>query len=194
MAVTLNAKYLEPFVKQGELEAIFPQVQAAHHTIHERSGPGNDFLGWLDLPVDYDREEFARIQKAAQKIRSHSQILIVIGIGGSYLGARAAIELLHSQLYNDLVQDAPKIYFVGNSISPSYLNQILKLCEDKDFSSTLFPNPVPPPNRRWRSASSVPLPSKNMAERAQRTESSVRPTRQKEPSSSWQTRKAMKPL
>lgn len=134
MAVTLNAKYLEPFVKQGELEAIFPQVQAAHHTVHERSGPGNDFLGWLDLPVDYDREEFARIQKAAQKIRSHSQILIVIGIGGSYLGARAAIELLHSQLYNDLVQDAPKIYFVGNSISPSYLNQILKLCEDKDFS------------------------------------------------------------
>lgn len=89
MAVTLNAKYLEPFVKQGELEAIFPQVQAAHHTIHERSGPGNDFLGWLDLPVDYDREEFARIQKAAQKIRSHSQILIVIGIGGSYLGARS---------------------------------------------------------------------------------------------------------
>ena len=83
MAVTLNAKYLEPFVKQGELEAIFPQVQAAHHTIHERSGPGNDFLGWLDLPVDYDREEFARIQKAAQKIRSHSQSLIVIGIGGS---------------------------------------------------------------------------------------------------------------
>ena len=66
MAVTLNAKYLEPFVKQSELEAIFPQVQAAHHTIHERSGPGNDFLGWLDLPVDYDREEFARIQKAAQ--------------------------------------------------------------------------------------------------------------------------------
>mgnify|MGYP002228097743 CR=1 FL=1 len=72
--------------------------------------------------------------KGSAKIRSHSQILIVIGIGGSYLGARAAIELLHSQLYNDLVQDAPKIYFVGNSISPSYLNQILKLCEDKDFS------------------------------------------------------------
>ena len=73
MAVTLNAKYLEPFVKQGELEAIFPQVQAAHHTIHERSGPGNDFLGWLDLPVDYDREEFARIQKAAQKIRREQE-------------------------------------------------------------------------------------------------------------------------
>lgn len=134
MAVTLNAKYLEPFVNHEELEAIFPQVQAAHRTIHEKSGPGNDFLGWLDLPVDYDREEFTRIQKAAQKIRSNSQVLIVIGIGGSYLGARAAIELLHSQMYNDLATDAPKIYFVGNSISPSYLNQILKICEGKDFS------------------------------------------------------------
>lgn len=134
MAVTLNAKYLEPFVNHEELEAIFPQVQEAHRTIHEKSGPGNDFLGWLDLPVDYDREEFTRIQKAAQKIRSNSQVLIVIGIGGSYLGARAAIELLHSQMYNDLATDTPKIYFVGNSISPSYLNQILKICEGKDFS------------------------------------------------------------
>lgn len=134
MAVTLNAKYLEPFVNHEELEAIFPQVQAAHRTIHEKSGPGNDFLGWLDLPVNYDREEFTRIQKAAQKIRSNSQVLIVIGIGGSYLGARAAIELLHSQMYNDLATDTPKIYFVGNSISPSYLNQILKICEGKDFS------------------------------------------------------------
>lgn len=134
MAVTLNAKYLEPFVNHEELEAIFPQVQAAHRTIHEKSGPGNDLLGWLDLPVDYDREEFTRIQKAAQKIRSNSQVLIVIGIGGSYLGARAAIELLHSQMYNDLATDTPKIYFVGNSISPSYLNQILKICEGKDFS------------------------------------------------------------
>ena len=134
MAVTLNAKYLEPFVNHEELEAIFPQVQAAHRTIHEKSGPGNDFLGWLDLPVDYDREEFTRIQKAAQKIRSNSRVLIVIGIGGSYLGARAAIELLHSQMYNDLATDTPKIYFVGNSISPSYLNQILKICEGKDFS------------------------------------------------------------
>lgn len=134
MSVRLNAKYLEPFVNAGELEAILPQVQAAHRTIHERSGPGSDFLGWLDLPADYDRDEFARIQQAAQKIHSHSQVLVVIGIGGSYLGARAAIELLHSQLYNDLVQDAPKIYFVGNSISPSYLNQILKICQNQDFS------------------------------------------------------------
>ncbi len=134
MAVTLNAKYLGPFVHEGELEAIRPQVEAAHRTIHEKSGPGGDFLGWLDLPVDYDKEEFKRIQSAAQKIRSHSQILVVIGIGGSYLGARAAIELLHSQLHNDLAKDGVQIYFAGNSISPTYLNQIIKLCEGKDFS------------------------------------------------------------
>ena len=133
MAVTLNAKYLEPFVHEGELQAILPQVEAAHRTIHEKSGPGNDFLGWLDLPVNYDREEFDRILKAAQKIRSHSQVLVVIGIGGSYLGARAAIELLHSQLYNSL-GDGPQIYFAGNSISPTYLNQVIRLCEGKDFS------------------------------------------------------------
>ena len=134
MAVTLNAKYLQSFVKEEELDAIYPQVQAAHRTIHEKSGQGSDFLGWLDLPANYDREEFERIKKAAAKIRSHSQVLVVIGIGGSYLGARAAIELLHSQMYNDLAVDSPKIYFVGNSISPSYLNQILKVCEGKDFS------------------------------------------------------------
>ena len=133
MAVTLNAKYLEPFVHEGELQAILPQVEAAHRTIHEKSGPGNDFLGWLDLPVNYDREEFDRILKAAQKIRSHSQVLVVIGIGGSDLGARAAIELLHSQLYNNL-GDGPQIYFAGNSISPTYLNQVIRLCEGKDFS------------------------------------------------------------
>ena len=133
MAVTLNAKYLEPFVHEGELQAILPQVEAAHRTIHEKSGPGNDFLGWLDLPVNYDREEFDRILKAAQKIRSHSQVPVVIGIGGSYLGARAAIELLHSQLYNNL-GDGPQIYFAGNSISPTYLNQVIRLCEGKDFS------------------------------------------------------------
>ena len=133
MAVTLNAKYLEPFVHEGELQAILPQVEAAHRTIHEKSGLGNDFLGWLDLPVNYDREEFDRILKAAQKIRSNSQVLVVIGIGGSYLGARAAIELLHSQLYNNL-GDGPQIYFAGNSISPTYLNQVIRLCKGKRFS------------------------------------------------------------
>lgn len=134
MAVKLNSSYLESFVSEQELQAIEPQVRAAHQTIHEKTGPGNDFLGWLNLPAEYDRQEFARIQDAAARIRKHSEVLVVIGIGGSYLGARAAIEFLHSQFYNDLAGDAPKIYFVGNSISPSYLNQILKICEGKDFS------------------------------------------------------------
>lgn len=134
MAVKLNSRYLESFVSEQELQAIEPQVRAAHQTIHEKTGPGNDFLGWLNLPAEYDRQEFARIQDAAARIRKHSEVLVVIGIGGSYLGARAAIEFLHSQFYNDLAGDAPKIYFVGNSISPSYLNQILKICEGKDFS------------------------------------------------------------
>ena len=138
MAVKLNARYLASFVNSEELKGIAPQVEAAHRTIHEKSGPGNDFLGWLDLPVNYDKEEFARIQKAAEKIKKNSQVLIVIGIGGSYLGARAAIELLHTQLYNDLAKDTPKIYFVGNSISPTYLNQILKVCEGKDFSINII--------------------------------------------------------
>ena len=100
MAVTLNTKHLGSFVKEQELTAIAPQVQAAHELLENRNGLGNDFLGWLDLPVNYDKEEFTRIQAAAKKIQANSQVLIVIGIGGSYLGARAAIELLHSPMYN----------------------------------------------------------------------------------------------
>ena len=132
MAVTLNAKYLEPFVHEGELQAILPQVEAAHRTIHEKSGPGNDFLGWLDLPVNYDREEFDRILKAAQKIRSHSQVLVVIGIGGSYLGAGGNRALAFPAVQQS--GDGPQIYFAGNNISPTYLNQVIRLCEGKDFS------------------------------------------------------------
>ena len=134
MAITLREQYLEGFVSPHEMDCMAPQVAAAVCQLRQHTGAGSDFHGWLTLPRDYDKEELARIHAAAEKIRSDTDVLVVIGIGGSYLGARAAIELLHSQLYNDLVQDAPKIYFVGNSISPSYLNQILKLCEDKDFS------------------------------------------------------------
>ena len=94
MAVTLNAKYLEPFVHEGELQAILPQVEAAHRTIHEKSGPGNDFLGWLDLPVNYDREEFDRILKAAQKIRSHSQVLVVCLTYIYGIGRKSAKDIL----------------------------------------------------------------------------------------------------
>ena len=133
MSVKLNCDYLKPFVSERELSAIAPLVSAAHKTLEDRNGPGNDFLGWVDLPVNYDKEEFARIKAAAEKIKKSCDILIVIGIGGSYLGARAVIEALRSSLYNNLRKDTPDIYYVGNSINPAYLNDILSICEGKDI-------------------------------------------------------------
>lgn len=132
MAVKFNGKYLKGFVAQSEFNNVYSQIELCHDTLHQKTGAGNDFLGWLNLPFDYDKNEFERIKKAAEKIRKDSEILIVIGIGGSYLGARAAIEFLGSQYYNDL--NGLKIYFVGNNISPSYLNNILKICEGKQLS------------------------------------------------------------
>ncbi|MBQ9696237.1 MAG: glucose-6-phosphate isomerase, partial [Oscillospiraceae bacterium] len=102
--------------------------------LHEKTGLGNDFLGWLTLPTDYDKEEFARIQAAAERIKKQAEVLIVIGIGGSYLGARAAIEFLKSPLYNSLKKDTPDIYYVGNCIEPTYLNEVISLVEGRDFS------------------------------------------------------------
>ncbi len=132
MAVKFNGKYLDGFVKDAEFDSVYPQVELCHEILHAKSGDGNDFLGWLDLPFTYDKEEFARIKKAAEKIRSDSDVLVVIGIGGSYLGARAAIEFLGSEHYNEL--NDLKVYFVGNNISPDYLNNILKICEGKRLS------------------------------------------------------------
>ncbi|MCM1298335.1 MAG: glucose-6-phosphate isomerase [Firmicutes bacterium] len=134
MAVKLNDKYLSRFLGENEYKGIAPAVKAAHETLASREGLGNDFLGWVTLPTDYDKEEFARIKKAAEKIKSDSKVLIVIGIGGSYLGARAAIEALKSSLYNSLKKDTPEIYFIGNSISPTYLNEVISLVEGRDFS------------------------------------------------------------
>ncbi len=134
MAIRLSTKHLTGFLEEHELEALQPQVEAAHRQLHEKTGLGNDFLGWVELPTDYDKEEFERIKKAAAAIRGNSDVLIVIGIGGSYLGARAAIELLKSPYYNNLKKDTPEIYFAGNNISPTYLNEILSLCEGKDVS------------------------------------------------------------
>ncbi len=134
MSVKCNGKYLKPFVKDEEVKIIFEQVKLAHNMLCDKNGPGNDFLGWLDLPVNYDKEEFARIQKAAKKIQSDSDILIVIGIGGSYLGARAVIEAIKGQLYNNKCKGTPQIYYVGNSISADVLNDVLEICEGKDIS------------------------------------------------------------
>ncbi|HIZ55878.1 MAG TPA: glucose-6-phosphate isomerase [Firmicutes bacterium] len=134
MSLKVNTKHLSGFVKEHELKALQSQVQTAHDMLEAKTGLGNDFLGWVTLPTDYDQEEFARIQKAAQKIQKNSEVLIVIGIGGSYLGARAVIECLKSPLYNNLKKNTPDIYFVGNSISPAYLNEVLSICEGRDIA------------------------------------------------------------
>lgn len=134
MSVCLNTNHIKKFVSCDELFKIFPLVQSAHEALNKRTCAGNEFLGWLDLPIKYDIEEFNRIKKASEKIRQNSDVLIVIGIGGSYLGARAVIEALNSQMYNFLKEDAPKIYFVGNNISSTYLNDVLSLCDGKDIS------------------------------------------------------------
>lgn len=125
------------FVSQEEVNAMAPFVKAAHEMITNKSGAGNDFLGWVDLPVDYDKDEFARIKAAAEKIRSDSDILIVIGIGGSYLGARAAIEMLSHSFANAASKElrgGPQIFYAGNSISSTYLAELIEVCEGKDVS------------------------------------------------------------
>lgn len=134
MALTLNDKYVKEFVSAEELKSLSDKVLSAHNQIVNKNGAGSDFLGWVDLPVNFDKEEFERIKKAAKKIQSDSKALIVIGIGGSYLGARAAIEFCKSQNYNLLNKDTPNIYFSGNSISGNSLYELVDLVKDTDFS------------------------------------------------------------
>ncbi|GAB2543931.1 glucose-6-phosphate isomerase [Gracilibacillus alcaliphilus] len=125
------------FFGEHELAYLKEPVKLAHEMVHNKTGAGNDFLGWVDLPTDYDKEEFSRIQKAAEKIKSDSDVLLVIGIGGSYLGARAALEMLNHSFYNELSKDqrqAPQVFFVGNSISAPYINDLFDLLEGKDVS------------------------------------------------------------
>ena len=128
MAIKLDDSYIGEFLSKEEIAAMQPRVSAAAKTLHDGNGKGNDFLGWLTLPTDYDKEEFARIKAAAAKIRSDSDVLVVIGIGGSYLGARAAIEFLTSSQYNVVAKDTPKIFFSGNNISGSALKEVLDIC------------------------------------------------------------------
>lgn len=125
------------FMSSHEVDYLAEQVKTAHDLLHNQSGAGSDFLGWIDLPVNYDKEEFTRIQKAAKQIQSDSDALVVIGIGGSYLGARAAIEMLTHSFYNQLSKEkrsTPEIYFVGQNISSTYVNHLLQVLEGKDFS------------------------------------------------------------
>lgn len=138
MSTKLIDKHLKGFVEDREVSALSPMVETAHNLLHNGTGLGNDFIGWVTLPTDYDKEEFARIKSAAEKIKKNSQVFIVIGIGGSYLGARAAIEFIKSPNYNLLTKDTPQIFFTGNSISSTALSEILELCEGKDVSINMI--------------------------------------------------------
>ena len=141
MSVALNTKHLSSFISEEEYAAIYPQVEAAHKQLEAKNGPGSDFLGWMTLPRDYDKEEFARIKKCAEKIKKDTDVFIVIGIGGSYLGARAAIEFLRHGFYNNLpkeVRKTPEIYYAGNSISGTYLKGLIDVIGDRDFSVNII--------------------------------------------------------
>ena len=134
MACTLNTKYLENFISQEDYFHIAPKLLDAHNKLHLKSGLGNEFTGWINLPENYDKFEFEKIKKAAKVIRENTDVFIVIGIGGSYLGSRAVIELLKSPNYNFFNNNRPKIFFIGNSISTIEIETLLKICKNKDVS------------------------------------------------------------
>ena len=139
--VTFDYSKANLFIREHEMESMKDIVLAAKDKLLARTGAGNDFLGWIDLPEDYDKDEFERIQKAADKIKADSDVLLVIGIGGSYLGARAAIEFLRHSFYNMISKEArktPEIYFVGNSISSTYLHDLIDVIGERDFSVNII--------------------------------------------------------
>ncbi len=133
MRIHVSDTFLTRFVNENECASLAQTAALALRSVKEKNGAGNDFLGWSTLPVDYDKDEFFRIKNAAEKIKKSCDILVVIGIGGSYLGARAAIEFVKSPLYNNLKKDTPDIYFAGNTISATALNDLLSICEGRDI-------------------------------------------------------------
>ena len=139
--VTFDYSKADAFISAHEMESMKKITEAAKAELLGREGAGNDFLGWIDLPVDYDKEEFARIKKAAAKIQSDSDVLVVIGIGGSYLGARAAIEALRHSFYNSVdkeIRKTPEIYYAGSNISSTYMAHLLQVIGDRDFSINII--------------------------------------------------------
>ncbi|WP_347995090.1 glucose-6-phosphate isomerase [uncultured Eubacterium sp.] len=139
--VTFDYSKASKFISDDEVVAMKKIAEDAKEVLVNKSGAGNDFLGWIDLPVDYDKDEFARIKAAAKKIQSDSEVLVVIGIGGSYLGARAAIDFLRHGFYNNVskeIRKTPEIYYAGNSISPAYLKGLLDVVGDRDFSVNII--------------------------------------------------------
>ena len=138
--IRLEDKYALSFLKEEDIASLTPALQKADGYIRNRNGAGNDFTGWIDLPVNYDKDEFARIKAAAKRICETSDALIVIGIGGSYLGAKAAIDFLRSPNYNSIKKDTPDIYFTGNSFSGDDLKEVLDACEGKRVSVNVISN------------------------------------------------------
>jgi len=130
--IRYNTGFMEGFVTEDELKAIAPEVENASKALRNGTGLGNDFIGWRDLPVDFDKEEYARIKAAAKRVRENSDIFIVVGIGGSYLGARAVLEMILGEQHNELCR--PKVYFAGNSISSADLSDLLEICETGEVS------------------------------------------------------------
>lgn len=136
--VHFDASKLTPFVHENELKEMQAMVTAADQELREGTGAGSDFRGWIDLPINYDKDEFDRIKKAAKKIQNDSEVLVGIGIGGSYLGAQASIEFLNSSFYGREKEKYPTVVFCGNSLSGSYLYDLLKWLGDKDFSINII--------------------------------------------------------
>ena len=137
MKLNFSYQFAKNFFNEDELKQIKPYVELANEVLTSKTGAGNDFLGWVDLPETYDKDEFARIKKAAEKIKNDSEVLVVIGIGGSYLGAKAAIEFLSHSFYNNLPKDkrkTPEIYFAGTNMSGVYLQHLIDVVGDRDFS------------------------------------------------------------
>ena len=137
MKLNFSYQFAKNFFYEDELKQIKPYVELANEVLTSKTGAGNDFLGWVDLPETYDKDEFARIKKAAEKIKNDSEVLVVIGIGGSYLGAKAAIEFLSHSFYNNLPKDkrkTPEIYFAGTNMSGVYLQHLIEVVGDRDFS------------------------------------------------------------
>ena len=132
MAVKLIDKHAVDFIDKTLYSEVAADAAKAYKTVYDRSGAGSDFLGWLDLPEKYDRDEYVRVKAAAEKIKQSCDVFIVIGIGGSYLGARAAVEFVKSPLYNNLKKGTPDIYFAGKDINSAYMNELLMLCKDRD--------------------------------------------------------------
>ncbi|MBY6815400.1 glucose-6-phosphate isomerase, partial [Clostridium botulinum] len=135
-SLSLDLTKTKPYVEEHEIQYLESIIREMDNTLGKKTGPGNKFLGWMDLPINYNKEEFARIKKAAEKIKNTCDVFIVIGIGGSYLGSRAAIEMISNTFYNNLDKNqrrVPQIYFAGNNISSTYMADLLELVKDKDI-------------------------------------------------------------